>query len=414
MTRAGIAVALALTAAVILAGCGATKGIPGNRIRGNTLTIYASVPLHGTMSADATAVINGARLALGQAGSRIGKYAIVLRPLDDSTAARGGWDPGQTTINAKLASADRTTIGYLGEFTSGASAVSIPILSRFGIPQVSPASTAVGLTSTGPGAAPGEPDKYYPTKLRTFARVVPTDVVQARVQVEIQQQSGCHKTYVVEDEEVDGQDMADSFQPAAQAAGLTIAGVQVFPRGASDYSALAQTVAQSGADCVLISAITDSGAVLVARQIAAALPSAKLFGASGVAQSSFTDPALGGIPLTLDPRLLMTLPPPGDQRLAATKAFYAAYERRSGMALPAAIYGYEAMSLLLSAITRATEHGTDPAERTKVLAALFGTRNRHSVLGTYSIDRLGDTTMRSFGVYRVLDGSLEYWKALDG
>ena len=87
----------------------------------------------------------------------------MLKPLDDSTAQRGEWDPGQTTENARMAIRDSTTIGYLGEFNSGASAVSIPLLNRVGIAQVSPTNTAVGLTSAGAGASPGEPDKYYPT-----------------------------------------------------------------------------------------------------------------------------------------------------------------------------------------------------------------------------------------------------------
>ena len=56
------------------------------------------------------------------------------------------------------------TIGYIGEFNSGATAVSLPILNEAGVPQVSPGNTAVGITSDDPGAEPGEPDKYYPTR----------------------------------------------------------------------------------------------------------------------------------------------------------------------------------------------------------------------------------------------------------
>ena len=48
-----------------------------------------------------------------------------------------------------------TTIGYVGDLNSGASAISIPPLNRAGIPQVSPTSTAVGLTSSALGSFPG-------------------------------------------------------------------------------------------------------------------------------------------------------------------------------------------------------------------------------------------------------------------
>ena len=98
--------------------------------------------------------------------------------LDDSTAAAGKWEPGATSSNARKAAQDKSTIAYLGEFNSGASAISIPILNQAGILQVSPSNTAVGLTRTEPGADKGEPDKYYPTGKRTYGRVVPTDDIQ--------------------------------------------------------------------------------------------------------------------------------------------------------------------------------------------------------------------------------------------
>ncbi len=173
----GIVIGLLLAASAI-SGCGSNDAA-ANRIHGKALTIYSSVPLHGASRFNAQAVVNGERLALLQARGRVGPYRIVLKPLDDSTPQRGGWDPGQTTVNARIAIQDPTTIGYLGELNSGASAVSIPLLNRLGIPQISPTSTAVGLTSAAAGAAPGEPQKYYPTGIRTFARVVPNDTVQA-------------------------------------------------------------------------------------------------------------------------------------------------------------------------------------------------------------------------------------------
>ncbi len=159
-----------------------------------------------------------------------------LRALDDSTAQRGAWDPGKTTENAHVAITDLSTIAYIGDFNSGASAVSIPLLNRVGIPQISPTNTAVGLTAADAGAAPGEPAKYYPTGIRTYARVVPNDAVQARVQVELQKSLGCRRPYVVDDGEVDGEDLALSYQLAARSQGLHVLGVQAFQRRATDYT----------------------------------------------------------------------------------------------------------------------------------------------------------------------------------
>jgi branched-chain amino acid transport system substrate-binding protein len=409
--RPGLAITL-VAALAGLTGCG-SKEIVGDRIPGTTLTIYSSVPLNGASSVSSQAVVNGARLALAQVGGHIGKYHIAFRALDDSTVTRGGWDPGQTTVDAHQAIQDKTTIGYIGELDSGASAISIPLLNRVGIPEISPASTAVGLTTADPGASPGEPLKYYPTGLRTFARVVPNDSVQAAAQVALQRSAGCKRTYVLDDSEVDGEDTAASFQLAAQAAGLQVTAVQTFDPRASDYTSLAAAVAQTGANCVLISASTEDNAVLVTKQVAAALPNAKLFASARLAESTYTDPGHGGLPLSLDPRILITVPTLGARALPAPgRTFYQQYEQRFGPAQPDAICGYEAMSLILNAIARATDDGSQAAKRSQVLAAIFHTRNRHSVLGTYSIDANGDTTLRRYGVYRVVAGQLEFWQAI--
>ena len=85
-----------------------------------------------------------------------------------------------------------------------------------------------------------------------------------------------------------------------------------------------------------------------------------------------------------------------------------------GPAPPYAIYGFEAMSLMLDAIARATDRGRRPAVRSNVATALFHTRDRRSVLGTYSIDGNGDTSLRRYGVYRVVGGQLAFWGAIDG
>lgn len=405
-----------LLAALVLGGCGGvTKdATAGNRIRGGTLSVYASAPLVGPSSVSGGAVVEGARLALAQAGGRVGRYRIVLKVLDDATIARGGWDPDQTTANVRAAVLDPTTIGYLGELNSGASAVAIPPLNRAGIPQISPTSSAVGLTSDAPGAFPGEPQKYYPTGVRTFARVVPNDSVQAVAQVRVQRALGCRRVYVLDDGEVDGAAHARSFVLAAQSAGLRLVGNQTFVRGAADYRGLVTAVAHTAPQCVLISADTESGAVRLTTQLAQAMPDVRIFGCSGLAESTYTDPVQGGIPISIAPRVVITAPTLGlNDYPPSARAFSAIFERRYGDPQPDAIFGYEAMSLLLSAIRRATDQGRAAPERSNVREAIFATHDRDSVLGTYSIDRNGDTTLRRYGVYRIEDGQLTFWYAID-
>jgi branched-chain amino acid transport system substrate-binding protein len=410
--------AAVLALALALAGCG-SAGVAaapaGNHIHGNRLTVYVGTPLTGASAVSGAAVVNGATLALDQIHARIGRYRIALRTLDDVPPGGLEWSPAAATLAAQTAAADPTTIAYIGDFNSGASAVSIPILNRLAIAQVSPYSGAVGLTSNGLGSSPGEPQAYYPTSLRTFARVVPSDYVQAQAQVALQQQLGCKATYVLSDDEYDGEAASEAFVQVAKQRNLQVVATQSYVTSASSYMSIGQTIAGSGADCVLIAAITGSNAVKLVTQVAAENPSLRLFATSGLAESSFTDPARGGVPRSLDPRLLITAPTGGagtGNRL--TRTFRAEYQRSYGTPEPAAIDGYEAMRVVLAAITRATAHGHRDAERVRVVQALFATGEHASPLGRYRITRDGDTSLDRYDIYRVVEGARQYWKTVKG
>ena len=61
------------------------------------------------------------------------------------------------------------------------------------------------------------------------------------------------------------------------------------------------------------------------------------------------------------------------------------------------------MRLALDAIQRS---GTGNKE--DITKALFDTKDRESVLGTYSIDENGDTTLTDYGVYSIDGGELKF------
>ena len=65
------------------------------------------------------------------------------------------------------------------------------------------------------------------------------------------------------------------------------------------------------------------------------------------------------------------------------------------------------MSLALDAIER-----SKTGEKADIIKALFATKDRASVLGTYSIDENGDTTLTDYGVYAVKDGELKFDKTV--
>src|SRR5581483_1970713 len=264
--RLTVAACALLTPLAVLAGCGG-GGSSSNKISGTTLTVYSSLPLQGGLQLIAKSVNQGAQEALSAAGNKVGKYTVTFKPLDDSTAAKGSWDAGQTTNNAHTACDNKSTIGLIGEFNSGASAISIPVLNRCGIPQISPSNTAVGLTFNGNGAAPGEPQKYYPTGKRTFARVVPYDIVQAAAQAALQKSEGCTKTYVLQDQEVYGLGLANNFKSAAPKQGIKVVGFQAFDPKAANYRSEAAAIPASGADCVFLATIASNNAVQLTKDV---------------------------------------------------------------------------------------------------------------------------------------------------
>jgi branched-chain amino acid transport system substrate-binding protein len=381
-------------------------GEAGGGGEAKTLTVYSSLPLQGASRPQTTAMVNGIELALEQAGNKAGDFTIKYESLDDSTAQAGSWTPEATTSNARKAAQDDATAVYIGEFNSGASAVSIPILNEAGVPQISPANTAVGLTSDEPGANPGEPDKYYPTGQRTYTRIVPKDTIQGAALATVMKEDGCTKVQLTNDKEVYGAGLASNIESAAEAQGLDIIANDAIDKNAPNYRSLAQKAKGAGADCFIYSGITANNAVQLYKDFSAALPDAKLYGPDGVAESGFADPKEGGIPGDVAGKVKVTVatlspdeyPPEGQE-------FFTQFSEKYGEENPDpyAIYGYEAMRLALDAIERS---GTGNKE--DVVKALFETQDRSSVLGTYSIDENGDTTLTDYGVYTIDGGELTF------
>jgi branched-chain amino acid transport system substrate-binding protein len=384
-------------------GGGDTGGGGGG---GKTLTVYSSLPLQGASRPQTTALVNGVKLALDQAGGKAGDFTVKYESLDDSTAQAGSWTPEATQSNARKAAQDSSTAVYLGEFNSGASAVSIPILNEAGVPQISPANTAVGLTSDEPGANPGEPEKYYPAQTRTYTRIVPKDTIQGAAVATLMKQDGCTKVFMTNDKEVYGAGLAKNIQLAADAQGLDIVANEAIDKNAPNYRSLASKAKGDGADCFVYSGITANNAVQLYKDFSAAIPDAKLYGPDGVAESGFADPKEGGIPADVASKVKVTVatlapdeyPPEGQE-------FFKQFSQKYGEANPDpyAIYGYEAMRLALDAIQRS---GTGNKE--DITKALFDTKDRESVLGTYSIDENGDTTLTDYGVYSIDGGELKF------
>jgi branched-chain amino acid transport system substrate-binding protein len=340
-------------------------------------TVYSSLPLRGPARADALATQRGEQLALADAGN-----PLKLVTLDD--AGRRGWTPERASADARRAAGDENAIGYIGEFNSGASAVSLPILNEAGIPMISPTNTAPGLTRSGPGTTPGEPFKYYPTARHTYFRLAPNDHVQGAALAAEMRRAGCRRAALLDDHELYGAGIAGSA-----ARGVTaVARLHVARR--AHYTALARTLRRKRVDCVLFGGVTANGAVALFRDVGRALPHAKLFGADGIADAAFAR----HIPRGVARRTLITAPTlaPADYPAAGQRVIDAYHDVY-------AAYGYEAMRLFIDAYAAAG------AKLPAVRDWLHGVRDRAGVIGTYSFDRAGDATLKTIGLYAIRGGA---------
>ena len=383
--------------ALALGGCGGISAASTNNA-GSQLAIYSSLPLHGPSAAISQNIVNGEKLALSEVGGQIGGFRIYYSSLDDSNPVTGVWDPGATSTDAKTAAADKSTIAYLGDFNSGASAISLPLINSAGILQISPGSPYVGLTSS-QDAGQDEPYRFYPTGERTFGRLVPGDQVQGEAQVDLMQKLGVSRVYVLGDQNAFEAALAAIVASDARKAGIDVTGDDTLDTtGTPNFSGEVRKIAATHPAAVFFAGGAGPGAVGLWRQLYASMPQAKLLGSSAVALPAFTSalgPAGANTYMTT-PTLAKGLYPPSAQRF-----FHAYQEHFGGPATPYALYGYEAMSLVLEAIRTAGSHGND---RHAVVQRFFNIHNRDSVLGRFSILPSGDTTLTDFGVDRVANG----------
>ncbi len=391
---------LLLGAAIVLASCGgghsATRTVSST---GRTVDIYSSLPLQGPATSQTDAVVNGIKLALLQAHGRAGRWEVNYRSLDDSTARAGNWDATQTATDARTAAADPNAVYYIGDFKGG-SDVSLPILNQAGVPQLSPGSTDVGLTRHVPGSTAKEPQIYYPTGERTFLRLVPTDAVQAAADLMAMHAAHCRRVAIASDDEAYGTDLVSMLLLEKAWYGVTVVSSSAIDPAANSFTAYADRIRAQNADCFFFAGVVSPAAVQVTESVHTAIPEARIFGADGVCTGSYTAARAGGVTAEIDPLIECTAPAGNLAASSGGRAFLAAYRARYGGADPDpyAVYGYEAMKLGLTTITRLGAAGNS---KSAVLRALFATVDPQSPIGVFGFHTDGDTTIRSYGLYRV-------------
>jgi branched-chain amino acid transport system substrate-binding protein len=392
--------------ALLTGGCGGVSVSTAEPVQGHNLTIYSSLPLHGPLAGASAQMVNGEKLALAEAGGQVGRFRISYESLDDSSPVSGHWEPGLTATNAKLAAQDNDAIAYLGDYDSGATAVSLPLINGAGILQVSPGSPYNGLTSS-LHAGQDEPARFYPSGRFTFGRLVPGDSVEAAAQVALLRGAGVRRIYALSSEDPFYTSLSGLVVGDAESAGITVLGTDRLTVSApSEFSSEAKKVASSGAEAVVFSGPAEPGTVSLWRVLHAADSSLRLIGGHELADEAFTSQIGGAGRATLisTPWLATSLYPP---QSAVVLRHYRAHFHETPQ--PYALAGYEAMAVTLQAIRAAGRRGNS---REAVIDRFFATKDRASVLGRYSIQPNGETTLARYAVDRVVAGRPVFLRAL--
>ncbi|MFL5807283.1 MAG: branched-chain amino acid ABC transporter substrate-binding protein, partial [Roseiflexaceae bacterium] len=373
---------------------------------GENIVIISSLPRTGSSKGQTDTVVNAIKQRLEEANSQAcdGKFTIEYRDLDDATAAKGAWDEAAEASNANKAAADADVMVYIGTFNSGAAKISIPILNAVDLVMISPANTYPGLTKPGKGEA-DEPNKYYPNGKRNYTRVVPADDLQGAAGANWAKELGAKSVFILDDTELYGKGIADVFDAKAKEIGLNVLGREGIDGKAADYRALAAKILDLKPDLVYYGGITQNNAGQLWKDIKGEGYTGMMMGPDGISEDAFIEAA--GADIAEGTYTTFGGVPP-DKLEGKAGDWYKAYKAKfNSEPQPYAIYGYESANVALAAINKVCEK-----DRAKIRDAVFATKDFQGILGTWSFDANGDTSLTTMSGSQVKGGKFQFVQAI--
>ena len=369
------------------------------------IKIVSSLPRTGSAKGQTDTIVNGIVMALEDAGGKVGAFTIKYEDLDDATAQAGQWTAEREAANADQAIKDPDVMIYIGTYNSGAAKVSMPKLNQAGLLMVSPANTWPGLTKPGKGDA-GEPEKYRPSGKINYVRVVPADDIQGVVSADWAKKLGLNKVFILDDREVYGKGVADLFHARAEEIGLKILGHEGIDAQAQEFKPLMTKIKVGAPDLIYFGGTTQTKAGQLVKDMLAVGLNAKFMCPDGCFEDAFIESAGAA---NLQDRALITFGGlPAEKLTGKGKTFVENYQKRFGKAPEAyAAYGYECGKVALAAIQRAGRK-----DREAIRAAGLTIKNFDGVLGKWSFDKNGDTTLKTMSGNGVKDGKFVFLTTL--
>jgi branched-chain amino acid transport system substrate-binding protein len=361
--------------------------------------VASDLPLQGAIRAQTIEISRAMIWDLAEAGWKAGPYKIGFQSCDDSTAQAGGYDLAKCATNGHLFANDKSVIAVLGTFNSACAKVEVPILNRAGpLLEVSPANTNPGLTKKWDV---GEPQKYYPTGVRNYARVVATDDIQGPADALWSQTLKFKKVYVLNDKTTYGFGVASTYKTAAAKLGIKVTGFQGWDPKASSYEALATAIKASGAQAVFLGGIVCNNGQKLMNDIKSVDPKIQLQMPDGFSGGIASNGAVA------NGAYISVAGEPPNALTGAGAVFIKSFGKQVGTTPnPYAAYGAESMAVTLQAIAKG---GGQRASTTK---NIFGLSVTNGILGTFTINSSGDTSLQPITIYKQVGKNLNPVKTL--
>jgi branched-chain amino acid transport system substrate-binding protein len=212
--------------------------------------------------------------------------------------------------------------------------------------------------------------------------------------------------YILGDAELYGKGIADVFNTTAAEIGLNVLGQESIDGKAADYRALAAKILDLNPDLVYYGGITQNNAGQLLKDIKGEGYEGMFMGPDGIYETAFIEAAgpdvaegtyvtFGGVPAT--------------PLTGAGKEWYDAYKAAYGSEPEVyAVYGYEAANVAMAAI-----NSVCAKDRAAIRDAVFATKDFEGVLGTWSFDANGDTSLTTMSGAQVKGGKFEFVSVLE-
>jgi branched-chain amino acid transport system substrate-binding protein len=359
--------------------------------------ITSDLPLQGIYGSEGRQGTRAVRLVMEERAFRAGRFRVGYVSCDGATP-REDVLPAKCRRNGRAYAAAKEVVGVIGPFFSSCAIHMMPLLNRAGLAEVGPGTTYVGLTRTGPGIPDDEPDRFRPTRRRTFVRLAAPDDLQGRAHAGLAHDRGERTAYVLHDGlDAYGLGAAEGFREAARAVGIDVVGFDEWDPDASDYVALAGRVAGSGVDGVFLGGYITSNAGKLLQDLRAALGEDVSLMAT---EAMFPVPVLRARAGAAAEGLLVTLSSVANERLTGPGADFVARFRDAVSQDPCCytVHVAQATDVLLDAIA------ASDGSRRSVTRELLAVRVDGGIIGDFSFDSNGDVTPPLVSVYRVTGG----------